>query len=92
MKKLQFFRQTARWQRRALLCLLTAGSLWSFAQPDESKTYHIRSFTTDKVVSNFNNGDNDCSCLWLIIILVLLFCCCGSWGGNSCGCDTGCGC
>ena len=59
MKKLQFFRQTARWQRRALLCLLTAGSLWSFAQPDESKTYHIRSFTTDKVVSNFNNGDND---------------------------------
>ena len=59
MKKLQLFRQTAHWQRRALLCLLTAGSLWTFAQPDESKTYHIRSFTTDKVVSNFNNGDND---------------------------------
>ena len=33
----------------------------------------------------FNNGNNDCSCLWLIIIVILLFCCCnGSWGNNCC--------
>lgn len=29
----------------------------------------------------FNNGNNDCSCLWLIIIVILICCCCGgSWG------------
>ena len=31
----------------------------------------------------FNNGNNDCSCLWIILIIILLVCCCGgSWGGN----------
>ena len=42
----------------------------------------------------FNNGNNDCSCLWLIIILILLWCCCGSsWGGigqGNCGCGNNC--
>ena len=40
----------------------------------------------------FNNGTNNCSCLWLIIILILIFCCCGNnWGGNHCG-NFNCGC
>ena len=40
----------------------------------------------------FNNGNNDCSCLWLIIIVILLWCCCGSsWGGSQCGCGDSCG-
>ena len=25
----------------------------------------------------FHNGNNDCSCLWLIIIVILICCCCG---------------
>ena len=40
----------------------------------------------------FNNGTNNCSCLWLIIILILIVCCCGNnWGGNHCG-NFNCGC
>ena len=35
----------------------------------------------------FNNGNNDCSCLWLIIIVILLCCCCGNSGSNNCGCS-----
>ena len=47
----------------------------------------------------FNNGNNDCSCLWIILILILVCCCCGSgnslWGGGGrygCCCDRNCGC
>ncbi|MEI3346908.1 MAG: hypothetical protein V8R55_00300 [Dysosmobacter sp.] len=45
----------------------------------------------------FHNGNNDCSCLWLIIIVILICCCCGgsAWGSGSCGCgnarNDGCG-
>lgn len=44
----------------------------------------------------FHNGNNDCSCLWLIIIVILICCCGGSaWGSGSCGCgnarNDGCG-
>ena len=38
----------------------------------------------------FNNGNNDCSCLWIILIIILWVCCCGgSWGGNWGGCNCG---
>ena len=47
----------------------------------------------------FNNGNNNCSCLWLIIIVVLIcrfktsiFFAPNALGGNSCGCGCGCGC
>ena len=34
----------------------------------------------------FHNGNNDCSCLWLIIIVILICCCGGSaWGSGNCG-------
>nr|WP_325196196.1 hypothetical protein [uncultured Oscillibacter sp.] len=39
----------------------------------------------------FNNGNNDCSCLWLIILIVILICCCGNgFWGSSCGCNNNC--
>ena len=34
----------------------------------------------------FNNGNNDCSCLWILLIIILFFSC-GSWGGKRCDCD-----
>ena len=39
----------------------------------------------------FHNGNNDCSCLWLIIIDILICCCCGgsTWGSGNCGCSCG---
>lgn len=33
-----------------------------------------------------NNGNQDCSCIWLILIILLLMCCCGSQNSSGCRC------